>query len=124
MSQYETKHFVFEPGNMSRYEIVLSPFRRDGDTSEPPSSFVVTWLNGNAPRSFLIPHRFDIIFESYISSKTDIGRADLAAILFSIMNNTRGVIQSIVGFDQYDNNGVYVSGDYKRPNKTLKGLEA
>ena len=118
MSQnYETNHFIFEPGNMTRYELVVSPFRRDGDTSKPPNSFVVTWLNGSSPQSFLIPRSNAILYEHYIASKTNICLADLAAILFSIMNNTRGIIKSIVGFEQYDANGVYVRSDYKRPNR-------
>jgi len=120
MSQnYETNHFVFEPGNMTRYELVVSPFRRDGDASKPPSAFVVTWLNGRSAQSLLIPRSNAVIHENYIASKTDICRADLAAILFSVMNNTRGIIKSIVGFEQYDNNGVYVRGDYKRPDREL-----
>lgn len=125
MSQYETKSFVFEPGNMTRYEILLSPFRRDGDKSKPPESYLVTWLDSYKPASFVIPQANQIVFESDIKSRVPFGKADLAAILFSIYNSTEGIINEIVGFEQYNDKGVYVSSDYKRPSKQLlKEVEA
>lgn len=120
MSQnYETNHFVFEPGNMTRYEILISPFRRDGDTTKPPESYLVTWLDSYKPASLVLPRANDTVFECDIEYRGPFAQADLAAILFSIYNNTEGIIDEIVGFDRYDENGVYVSSSYSRSRKKL-----
>ena len=120
MSQsYETQHFVFEPGNMTRYEILVTPFRCDRDSSKPPESYLVTWLDGYKPASFVIPQANQTIFEADIKSRSPFNQSDLAAILFSIYNNTDSIVGDIVGFDNYDERGVYVSSSYSRSRKKL-----
>ena len=36
-----------------------------------------------------------------------------------VYNNTDSIIGDIVGFDNYDERGVYVSSSYSRPRKKL-----
>ena len=75
------KHFVVEPGNMTRYELLYSVYE-DSQYGVPHCSF--TWLRkGTGGETFVWP-KGSPIYSSYVSEKVNINSADLAAILCTI----------------------------------------
>ena len=48
-----------------------------------------------------------MLVESYAVEKSHIGEADLAAILRDIQKRHPGSIRELVGFEEYDENGIW-----------------
>jgi len=98
------KHFTVEPGNMTRYELLYSVYE-DSQYGVPHCSF--TWLwKGTGGETFVWP-KGSPIYSSYVSEKVNINRTDLVAILCSIKKRYPESITELIGFEEYDENGLY-----------------
>ena len=98
------KHFVVEPGNMTRYELLYSVYE-DSKYGVPHCGF--TWLSSGTGGKTFVWQKGNPIYSSYVSEKVDINRADLVAILCSIKKRYPDSIGELVGFEEYDENGLY-----------------
>ena len=97
-------HYVIEPGNMSRYELIYTEYT-DPNWCTPMSAIV--WLsNGRGGLCFTWP-KGDSIYASYAFEKSKIGSADLAPILLDVKRRFPGSIRELYGYEAYDENGVY-----------------
>ena len=98
------KHFTVEPGNMTRYELLYSVYE-DSQHGVPHCS--LTWLwKGTCGETFVWP-KGSIIHSSYVCEKSSINRPDLIAILSSIKKRYPDSISELVGFEEYDENGLH-----------------
>ena len=86
-------HFTVEPGNMTRYELLFVEYT-DCQYNTPRCGF--TWLSKGST-----------IYSSYACEKSNIHRTDLIAILYAIKKRYPDSIETIVGFEDYDENGLY-----------------
>ena len=55
----------------------------------------------------LSPGKKEHVYGSYAVEKSHIGEADLAAILRDIQKRHPGSIRELVGFEEYDENGIW-----------------
>ena len=98
------KHFTVEPGNMSRYELLYIVYP-DSQYGVPHCGF--TWLQrGTGGETFVWP-KGSPIYSSYVLEKSNINRPDLVAILCAIKKRYPDSISELVGFESYDENGLY-----------------
>ncbi len=98
------KHFVVEPGNMTRYELLYSVYE-DSQYGVPHCGF--TWLSSGTGGKTFVWQKGSPIYSSYVSEKADINRADLVAILCAIKKRYPDSIRELIGFEEYDENGLY-----------------
>ena len=98
------KHFTVEPGNMTRYELLYSVYE-DSQHGVPHCSF--TWLWKGAGGATFVWPKGSPIYSSYVCEKVDINRTDLVAILCSIKKRYPESITELIGFEEYDENGLY-----------------
>ena len=99
-----TKHFTVEPGNMTRYELLYIVYT-DSNYNTQRCGF--TWLNNGASGETFTWPKGETIFSSYACEKSNIHRTDLIAILRSVKQRYSDSIKDIVGFEDYDENGLY-----------------
>jgi len=98
------KHFIAEPGNMTRYELLYITYT-DSDTQSARCGF--TWLNNGVTGETLVWAKGSTIYSSYVCEKSGIHRTDLIAILCSIKKRYPDSIESLVGFEEYNEDGLY-----------------
>ena len=108
MSNLQTtiaEHYVIEPGNMSRYELIFFTYN---------SAFYdrkmcgVTWLNRcTGGKTFVWPYG-NSVYGSYATEKSGINEGDIAPILKDIERRYPGSIK-VCGLDAYDENGCWIS---------------
>ena len=107
MSNHHTpfaKHFTVEPGNMTRYELLYIVYT-DSNYNTQRCGF--TWLNNGASGETFTWTKGATIFSSYACGKSNIHLTDLIAILCAIKARYPLSIESLVGFEEYDENGLY-----------------
>jgi len=98
------KHFTVEPGNMTRYELLFITYP---DCQSGMSRCGFTWLSkGSAGKAFVWA-KGNTIYSSYACEKSNINRADLIAILCAIKKRYPDSMAEMVGFEDYDENGLY-----------------
>ena len=98
------KHFTVEPGNMTRYELLYIVYT-DSDTQNNRCGF--TWLNNGTTGETFVWTKGSTIYSSYVCQKSGIHRTDLIAILCAIKARYSDSIGGLVGFEEYDENGLY-----------------
>lgn len=98
------RHFIVEPGNMTRYELLYIVYT---DTNYGTQRCGFTWLNsGGSGETFTWP-KGSTIFSSYACGNSKVHRTDLIAILCAIKARYPESIERLVGFEEYDENGLY-----------------
>ena len=97
-------HFTVEPGNMTRYELLFVEYT-DCQYNTPRCGF--TWLSKGASGETFVWAKGSTIYSSYACEKSNIHRTDLIAILYAIKKMFPDSIETIVGFEDYDENGLY-----------------
>lgn len=100
------KHFIVEPGNMTRYELLYIIYL-DSQSGMPRCGF--TWLSSGSAGETFVWAKGSTIFSSYACEKSNIHRSDLVAILCAIKKRYSDSINELVGFEEYDENGLYRS---------------
>ena len=98
------KHFTMEPGNMTRYELLYIVY---WDSQCNTSRCGFTWLNKGSSGETFVWEKGSTIYSSYACEKSNIHRTDLIAILYAIKKRYPDSIETIVGFEDYDENGLY-----------------
>ena len=102
-------NFILEPGNMSRYELIYTVYTHYHYGTEMCS---VTWLDRSRGGKTFVWEKGEAIWAGYALEKVAIAAVNLAPILCAIKKRYPGSIGEIVGFEDYDENGVW------RPNNT------
>ena len=100
-----TTHYYIEPGNMTRYELLYTEFTDEGYGTH---QCAITWLRYGPGGKTFTWTKGGNIWASYALEKSHIGTADLAPILKDVKRRFEGSIGEIVGFEEYDENGVWV----------------
>ena len=98
------KHFTMEPGNMTRYELLYIVY---WDSQCNTSRCGFTWLNKGSSGETFVWEKGSTIYSSYACEKSNIHRTDLIAILHAIKKRYPDSIGAIVGFEDYDESGLY-----------------
>ena len=99
-----SQHYVIEPGNASRYELLYTEFR---DSHYETEQCAITWLRFGTGGYTLTWSKGACLWKSYAVEKSHIGEADLAAILRDIQKRYPNSIRELVGFEEYDENGIW-----------------
>lgn len=99
-----TTHYYIEPGNMTRYELLYTEFL---DSEYKTEQCAITWLRFGTGGYTLTWQKGACLWKSYAVEKSHIGEADLAAILRDIQKRHPGSIRELVGFEEYDENGIW-----------------
>ena len=99
-----TKHFVIEPGNMSRYELLYTEYEHNHYGT---AQCAITWLRSGTGGFTLTWTKGDNLWKSYSVEKSRIGEADLAPILRYVQRHFEGSIGELVDFEEYDENGIW-----------------
>ncbi len=98
------KHFIVEPGNMTRYELLYIVYP-DSQYDVPHCG--VTWLQRGTGGETFVWVKGSSIYSSYVLEKSNINRPDLVPILCSIKKRYPDSISELVGFEEYDENGLW-----------------
>ena len=98
------EHYVIEPGNMSRYELL---FLKYTSSVTKRAMCAITWLNRERGGKTFVWPEGDTVYASYAIEKSQISIGDIAPILKDVERRWPGSLTTR-GLDEFDEYGRWV----------------